>query len=72
MARPKVTTYAMLSPKRHFELLPEIWRQREAWMVAALPPESGLAGAGRGGVGGGAARGAEGGERRRGAGTGGR
>ena len=57
MAWPKVTTYARLPLERAL-----IWRRREAWIAAALPPESGLAGAGRGGIGGGVARGARGGE----------
>ena len=53
MARPKVMTYAILPPERRFNL--EAARSR---ITAALPLEFGLAGAERGGVGGGVARGA--------------
>ena len=40
MARQKKTTYAMLTPERHFRIEEEIWARRVARIVAGLPPDS--------------------------------
>ena len=40
MVRHKITTYAMLTPERRFQLQEDIHSRRAAWVAAGMSPDS--------------------------------